>query len=206
MWVSFKTSISMLMTPSIVFFPVLMQGCGSSYSPPTGDKASYCANFKESSDCSLTGWLASWTDLFSPDDQPHGKCQHLPLRYIDSESSRTMSFSGKTVCGDTWGKRFNASTPVHPVLTVDATDACRGKVDFSSKVPADAPAQEYVRNGALQFTIIQGRVNGTRVLKFNGLYDGRGGPWLNDEGKHVQVPTSDCDNIWAYYGGETLFA
>merc|ERR1719401_1628692 len=95
-----------------------------------------------------------------------------------------------------WGKKFNPDGSVNPQL--EATDKpSQRKTNFVSKIPSDAPEElkKQVDNGALTFTVVMGTSQGKKVLKFNGLYDGKGGPFLPAGG---DAPATDCDNFWEY--------
>jgi hypothetical protein len=35
-----------------------------------------------------------------------------------------------------------------------------------------------------------------KVMRWNGMYDGKGGPWVNDKGETIQMAASDCNNFW----------
>jgi len=81
---------------------------------------------------------------------------------------------------------------VNPTLT--ATDAPNTKkTSFFSKVPEDAPIYADAKAGALDFTLTLGLAFGQKVLKWNGLYDGKGGSFGGE-----MVPPSDCDNFWRF--------
>jgi hypothetical protein len=133
-------------------------------------------------------WLGELVDLFSPDDtNPDSR------RYVDLIDG-ALSVSAKT--GDEeWGRKFHPEGAVNP--TLEATDKqCERKTKFDSKIPADAPEaiKAEVAAGALTFTLVMGTALGKKVLKWNGLYDGKGG-YFTPAG---DVPASDCDNFWEY--------
>ena len=58
----------------------------------------------------------------------------------------------------------------------------------------------YVDNGALDFTLTFGTVTitgvTTRVIKFNGLYNGAGGAWKDASGNDITIPADPCNNFW----------
>mmetsp|Transcript_27977 Transcript_27977/g.63301 ORF Transcript_27977/g.63301 Transcript_27977/m.63301 type:complete len:157 (-) Transcript_27977:84-554(-) len=130
-------------------------------------------------------WCGELLDLFSPDDKNPDSRRFIDL--IDGE----LSVSADTG-GEKWGRRFDPATPVNPTLA--ATDSpCQRKTNFASKVPKDAPVYPQVLDGALCFTLTMGRCGGKKVLKWNGLYDGKGGKFGEND-----APASDCDNFWQY--------
>lgn len=81
-----------------------------------------------------------------------------------------------------WGKKWDQNSTVDPQITNITGNT--GKTSFESKVPQDDPNRKNVDNGALNFTVTYGMVtegNMTRkVMRWNGMYDGKGGPWVND--------------------------
>lgn len=168
------------------------------------DKSAMCKSFRPST--SNCDWTNVWQDLFSPDDQPNATCTNLPRRFIYESQDGDMHMAGLTCCKGEWGKLFNPASITDPHLTT--RDQCSGSVDFASKVPSDAPVQKYVKQGALKFTMTYGTATNADgsshpVIKFNGMYDGNGGPWMGDDGHEVKIPPSDCDNIWALLPSES---
>jgi len=173
-------------------------------------KPEYCSKFiPASTGCDLSSWLGVFSDLFSPDDKA---CPHS-LRYIDMDWRKTkklavyskqgvhVSASGTgTDCTEKWGKRFNRTTEVDPIISPTSDNPCKGTVSFLTKVPHDAPARKYAEAGALNFTLTLGCIGDTScerpVIKWNGMYNGKGGPWPNSQGNGVQVPPSSCNNFW----------
>ena len=75
-------------------------------------------------------------------------------------------------------------------------EPCQGWVSFRSKVPTGDPAYPYAEAGALDFNLTMGVVDGTRAIRYSGMYFGNGGDWVGDDGGVVQVPPSACDNFW----------
>ena len=134
--------------------------------------------------------------MFSPDDT----CPNS-TRYIDPSSGESngttlqVSASGTDEnCNSTWGRRFNATSSVNPILSrVDGQGPCVRATSFVSKIPPDDPLYQDAQAGALNFTLKLGDVNGTKVNMWNGVYDGQGGE-VNGE----EAPPSDCDNFWLY--------
>mmetsp|Transcript_9047 Transcript_9047/g.17038 ORF Transcript_9047/g.17038 Transcript_9047/m.17038 type:complete len:161 (-) Transcript_9047:79-561(-) len=153
-------------------------------------KEEMMADFKPTEgEISDADWCGSLKDLFSPDDKnPDSR------RFIDMIDGN-MSVSADTG-GEQWGKKFNPEGTVNPTLTATDVPNAR-KTNFASKIPADAPEElkKQVAEGALTFTLVMGTSMGKKVLKFNGLYDGKGGPFLPAGG---DVPATDCDNFWEY--------
>mmetsp|Transcript_110939 Transcript_110939/g.324510 ORF Transcript_110939/g.324510 Transcript_110939/m.324510 type:complete len:160 (-) Transcript_110939:102-581(-) len=147
-------------------------------------KEDYAEAFQPLEDGPLEAWCGEYIDLFSPDDKNPDSRRFIDLR--DGE----LQVSADTG-GEQWGRRFHPEGLVNPVLAAtDVPGVC--KTSFLSKVPKDAPIYEDVLNGALDFTLTLGMAFGTKVIKWSGVYDGKGGK-LGDE----TVPPSDCDNFWA---------
>ena len=170
-----------------------------------GAPSSFCARFERGSDprscASFASWMGSFVDLFSPDDT----CP-LSRRYIErgdglppyGDSRLHVSANGTDVhCNSSWGRKFHPEIPVDPVVILSPPPLlCEARVSFASKVPENAPVRKYVDNGALDFRLQLGTVDGRRVLMFSGMYEGRGGPWLGKDGKEITMPPSECDNFW----------
>jgi len=158
--------------------------CGSFWGA-FNSKEDYAANFAPAESSEQADWVGTYVDMFSPDDDnPDSR------RFIDlDETSGELQVSADTG-GEKWGRRFDKSTSVNPILVAaDAPNA--RKTSFLSKVPKDAPVYEEAVAGALDFTLIMGTAFGEKVIKWNGLYDGKGGKF---DGKDVTA--SDCDNFW----------
>ena len=155
-----------------------------------GTKASWCAAFKPA----VTSLVSTvFIDKFSPDDVA---CTDSK-RYVDLAETRAtdyefhISASGTgDDCYETWGRRFDQTDPIDPILEELATPEYI--TSFKSKVPETDPLYPYAQDGALDFTVVSGYVNNTHVLMFNGLYNGKGGPMPNNE----TAPPAACDNFW----------
>uniref|UniRef100_A0A7S3UYK4 Uncharacterized protein n=1 Tax=Heterosigma akashiwo TaxID=2829 RepID=A0A7S3UYK4_HETAK len=133
-------------------------------------------------------WCGELVDLFSPDDKnPDSR------RFIDW-IDETMCISADTG-GEKWGRKWDKETSVNPILNYKTPGVTT--TNFASKVPDDAPdaVKAEVAAGALCFTVTMGTVFGQKVLKWNGLYDGKGGHFTPAGG---HVPASDTDNFWVY--------
>jgi len=142
-----------------------------------------------SGEIAQTEWVGALRDLFSPDDKnPDSR------RYVDIIDG-VLSISADTG-SEKWGKKFNPNESVNPVLAETGIKNAR-LTNFESKVPNEAPEEfkEQVKNGALAFTVTMGKFNDKRVLKWNGPYNGKGGPFFPAGG---DLPASDCDNFWEY--------
>ena len=156
-------------------------------------KAEYCASFEAARDApSAAAWTGVLVDLFSPDDAACAASR----RYVDlapDAATLHVSASGTDAnCSQTWGRRFNATTTVDPTLSPTPNASVR-TTSFVSKVPPDSPLYADAQAGALDFTLVVGAALGSRVIKWNGVYDGEGG----DVGGET-MPPSDCDNFWQY--------
>ena len=139
-------------------------------------KGQYCAAFKESPEQS---WEGVYVDLFSPDDKNPASRRFIDLRRAKGGGQFELEISADTGT-ELWGRRFHPNGTINPVLeqTTDGSSAQR-KTSFLSKIPTDSPLYPYALNGALNFTVTNGHVRGERVLRWNGLYNGKGGPWNN---------------------------
>jgi hypothetical protein len=97
-----------------------------------------------------------------------------------------------------WGKKWNKNTTVDPQITNITKNV--GKTSFESKITSDDPNRKNVDNGALNFTVTYGMVtmeNMTKkVMRWNGMYDGKGGPWINDKNVTIHMEASACNNFW----------
>lgn len=157
-------------------------GCGAASKP-----ADLCASFKQASECSDESWEGQLTDLFSPDDT----CD-ASRRYIDArDGALEVSASGcEAHCNQTWGRRFDKTTHVNPVLE---GAGCARQTSFASKFPPSSPMWPYVQRGAFNFTLTLGTAGGCRVIMWNGLYNGKGGDMGN-----TTAPPSSCDNFWLF--------
>merc|ERR1711924_463233 len=153
-------------------------------------KEEYAASFTPiEGEVTLADWCGELKDLFSPDDTNPDS-----LRFIDELEKGVLSISADTG-GEKWGRKFDPDGTVNPTLDETAEPSAR-QTNFESKIPADVPEElkAQVANGALTFTVTMGMSNGKKVLKWNGLYNGKGGPFL----PAGEVPASDCDNFWEY--------
>lgn len=150
-------------------------------------KEEYAAAFVPAAACSQADWVGECIDMFSPDDaNPDSR------RFIDlDEDSGELQVSADTGV-ERWGRRFDKSTSVNPVLA-ETDSPNQRKTSFLSKVPEDAPIYAAAAAGALNFTLTLGHAFGQKVMKWNGLYDGRGGKFGGND-----IPASDCDNFWRY--------
>jgi hypothetical protein len=161
-------------------------------------KEEMAAKFVEwESTASVCDWCGELKDLFSPDDtNPDSR------RFIDL-IGQEVCISGDT-CGEKWGRKFDPESAVSPTLSYGDREAlgaafktCVMHTNFASKVPRDAPqaVQDEVFAGALAFTVVLGSVDGKKVLKWNGLYDGKGGHFTP---AGCDVTASECDSFWVY--------
>ena len=159
--------------------------------PVTLSKETDCDDFVMLDDCDTASWEGVLRDLFSPDDT----CPNS-TRYIDFHDWE-LEISGSDTdlnCNSTWGRRYNETTTVNPTLeVVPGESPCVRTTSFASKVPEGDPLYAEAQAGALNFTLKLGMSVGSKVVMFNGVYDGQGGD-ING----VYVPPSDCDNFWLY--------
>jgi len=167
-------------------------------SPAAGAKALsgkdlYAMDFKPTTaNTTAADWVGVYKDLFSPDDQnPDSR------RFVE-DFDGTLLVSADTGT-EQWGKKFDSDTTVLPSLDAVPDVASQRKTSFRTKVPEDAPAQniEEVKAGALDFTLTLGTSLGKKVIKWNGLYDGKGGTFAGKE-----VPATECDNFWEEISSE----
>ena len=163
-------------------------------------KALWCCSFTPLSvvQPSITPsmWTGVYVDKFSPDDQD---CPDS-FRYIDirdGELEISASGTGED-CKEVWGRRFDSTDTVNPILEVSEEEGLGlgvGKTSFISKVPSNDPMYEYAQKGALNFTLTAGHVNGTNVIMWNSVYDGEGGA-MPPDGSIVKG--KNCDNFWFF--------
>jgi len=150
-------------------------------------KEEYADAFIPEKLCTDADWQGTLIDMFSPDDtNPDSR------RFLDfAEEAGELQVSADTG-GEKWGRRFDKTTSVNPVLA-PTEKSCVRKTSFLSKVPPEAPVYEEAMDGALDFTLELGTAFGEKVIKWNGLYDGKGGKFGGNT-----VPASDSDNFWRY--------
>ena len=163
---------------------------------PAITKEQCCQHFLPASLNETSGsWEGTLIDLFSPDDiNPSSR------RFIDFHNNE-LEVSASTGT-EKWGRRFYPDSSINPVLLqpsgkIPSSSNNVRTVSFISKISSrDTPIQRgYAEHGALNFTLTMGTVLGRRMLRFNGLYDGSGGPWVP---AGEIVPPSECDNFWEY--------
>lgn len=146
-------------------------------------KEEYAAAFERLEETKEADWCGVYADMFSPDDKnPDSR------RFVDLTDGK-LQVSADTG-SEKWGRRFDPTTEVNPTLAVTDVGSVR-KTSFKSKVPKDAPVWPQVEAGALNFTLTLGTAFGERVIKWNGLYDGKGGEFGGN-----MAPPTDCDNFW----------
>jgi hypothetical protein len=160
-------------------------------SPPPRSLNEYCAAFvADSGPLRADAWEGTFEDLFSPDDKNPASRRFVDLRRAKMSGRWELEISADTGT-ERWGRRFFVNTTVNPCLIATEISAQR-KTSFLSKIPTNAAVYPDALNGALNFTVTIGRVNGKRVFRWNGLYDGKGGPWENG----IAAPSA-CKNFWA---------
>ena len=97
--------------------------------------------------------------------------------YRDSDLHVSASDCPETgQCNGKWGRRYFPSLIVDPKVYPVVGNACMARVSFLSKVSDDSDAYLYAKNGALNFTLTLGDVDGWPSIAWNGLYNGHGGP------------------------------
>ena len=156
---------------------------------PAKTKEEYCAAFTVSSAPYPETWVGTWVDMFSPDDKNPASRRFIDLRGAEAGAPLELEISADTGT-ERWGRRFFPNTTVNPTLKI-MSDPARRTTSFLSKIPEGSTLYPDAQNGALNFTVTNGHVNGKQVLMWNGLYDGVGGPWNNGT-----APPSPCDNFW----------
>jgi diaminopropionate ammonia-lyase len=150
-------------------------------------KRTYAQAFVPMKDSTQQDWTGTLLDLFSPDDKNPNSRRFIDLD-ADTGELQVSADTGK----EKWGRRFNKETYVNPVLSATSKPHVR-KTSFLSKVPTFSPLYAQAKAGALDFTLVLGTVFGKKVIKWNGLYNGRGGKF---DGK--DVPPCDFDNFWEF--------
>ena len=86
--------------------------------------------------CSAEDWVGKMRDVFSPDDTCPESTRYVSLVGGKLHVSASHTDDG---CTSTWGIKYDPTTTVDPIITLDEADACTGKVSFRSKVGPDAP-------------------------------------------------------------------
>ena len=166
------------------------------------DKKTWCSSFvlAEPRQCTDKDWTGVLKDMFSPDDTCPDSTRYIDARITRPSSpyiiSLEVSASGteEPDCKTTWGRRFNKTSNVNPIITkVKGHGPCVRSTSFISKVMPGDPLYNDAQAGALNFTLWLGTVNGTKVNKWNGVYNGKGGDMTGN-----YAPPSDCDNFWVY--------
>ena len=171
----------------------LFLGSPAQIPPPSPPRSlnEYCAAFvADSGPLRADAWEGTFEDLFSPDDKNPASRRFVDLRRAKAVGRWELEISADTGA-ERWGRRFFLNTTVNPCL-VATEDSAQRKTSFLSKIPTDAAVYPDALNGALNFTVTIGRVDGKRVFRWNGLYDGKGGPWENG----IAAPSA-CNNFWA---------
>lgn len=143
-------------------------------------------DFKPLEDATVKDWTGVYIDLFSPDDK-----NPASRRFVDLDAASGELQVSADTGGEQWGRRFDPNTEVNPILATTGYSPAARTTSFISKVPLDAPVRAEAEAGALNFTLTLGMACGKKVIKWNGLYNGQGGPF----GGNV-VPPTDCDNFW----------
>ena len=152
----------------------------------------YCTDFAASgvAYCSdVASWEGVLKDLFSPDDTCPQSTRYVDLREGDLEVSASNTDNN---CNSTWGRRYDPTTTVNPVL-IPGIMPCMRNVSFISKVPVGNPLYNDAQAGALNFTLTLGVAFGDKVYRWNGVYNGQGGTVSGNV-----VGASACDNFWLF--------
>jgi len=79
------------------------------------------------------------------------------------------------------------------MLSLTPVHACECSC-LRAQFPPGDPLYEDAQAGAFNFTLVLGNALGSKVTKWNGVYNGAGG----DIGG-TTMPPSDCDNFWLYH-------
>ena len=152
----------------------------------------YCAAFAASDDtyCSDVGnWEGVLRDLFSPDDTCPESTRYVDLRDGALEVSASNTDDN---CNSTWGRRYDVTTTVNPTL-IPGIAPCMRNVSFISKIPPGTALYPDAQAGALNFTLTLGAAFGSKVFRWNGVYNGQGGDVNGNS-----VGASVCDNFWLF--------
>jgi hypothetical protein len=136
------------------------------------NKTSWCNNFIVFNDCSETDWEGVLKDMFSPDDTCPQSLRYIDLATDGSDQLQVSASGTDANCNSTWGRKFNSTTSVNPVLA-PTNQSCVRTTSFVSKVPPDDPLYEDAQNGALNFTLMLGTVDNHKVNMWNGVYNGQ---------------------------------
>ena len=195
--ISLGAALLLLLLVMVALLPLLISPHQLTCSDPLKNKSETCANFVEmKSPCNKELWVGVLKDAFSPDDV----CPNS-TRFIDVRGGQLQVSASHTgalpACSETWGRRFHPASSINPVIHPHGSErdgSCALAVSFISKVPPNAPAYPLAHRGALNFTLTLGQACGRLVLRWNGVYDGRGGEWPQGQ---VSQPSA-CDNFWIY--------
>jgi len=166
--------------------------------------SSSCSDFVPSTICSEQDWAGAWKDLFSPDDPCPYSMRYVDYTAYDSGATQALHVSASDTdadCNSTWGRKYDVSSSVDPVIQLSTLNPCMANVSFASKVPAGSRAAELAAAGALDFDLTLGRQSGAAAhstIQWGGMYHGAGGTWVSPapNGDDFQVPAVSCDNMW----------
>jgi hypothetical protein len=157
----------------------------SAESNTSSNLTTWCANFNESTG-NIT-WNAVYKDLFSPDSSVPNVYKFVEMGNSNNYKFDNAYHMNEMTPTGVWGKKWDQNSTVDPQITNITTNT--GKTSFESKVPKSDVNRKNVDNGALNFTVTYGMVTEgnttTKVMRWNGMYDGMGGPWVNDKNETI---------------------
>ena len=148
-------------------------------------------------------WVGTFVDCFSPDydtaERPPWAMHCWSHRYVDLNEGELQISGYHGTAGSEWGRRFDKTTDVNPVLAAGDGPAAR-VTSFLCKVPADAPVRADAEAGALEFVVTLGTVahksTRTKCLRWSTVYKGAGGKF----GAFEFPPQAD-ENFWVMVEG-----
>ena len=142
--------------------------------------------FQAAASCSLASWVGTYHDLFTPS----GECK-TPYRSINWTNGEL--FVDHQQCdqweGGTWA--YDASNKSFLVIS---PGSCTATVSFANQ-HTTGPYSSDAAAGAFNFTLTLGSFRGAKMVRWTGMYDGKGGPFGSET-----VAPSVCDNFWLLTG------
>jgi len=144
-----------------------------------------CQGFVEATYCPASSWAGDfYEDLFTPDEWcTGGKTRKISL----SGGQLVVSYAN---CDGDGG--YVAANSTKPNLVRTSMTSCSATVSFQGEFAPGSKYYDVSQNGGLSFKLTMGTFNGARVIKWSGVHQGQGGPWLDG----ATAPATMCDNFW----------
>ena len=144
--------------------------------------------FQAAESCSLASWVGAYHDLFTPE----GECA-APYRKILWDNGEL--YVEHAAC-DGWSDgtwTFDATQNAKLVLS--SPGSCTATVSFADQYSTSSSLYADAQQGAFNFTVTLGSFRGAKMVRWSGLYNGKGGMLGNSS-----VPADTCDNFWLLTG------